>query len=154
MSNVKSTTQVRALERFSYKRIQGLKYKTVFNNGYSQGITSAQKTFNKISHVAVLRWLPIGAIFLGIIAEVKNAESRFDFCCSGAKSENNHLNRGKCFHLYRKQYTKYGVSVCSFVIINFVTYTIFAIYPQIVGPTVDQPSSSTRNGNPENQSRD
>lgn len=79
MSNVKSTTQVRALERFSYKRIQGLKYKTVFNNGYSQGITSAQKTFNKISHVAVLRWLPIGAIFLGIIAEVKNAESRFDF---------------------------------------------------------------------------
>lgn len=104
MSNVKSTTQVRAVERFSYKRIQGLKYKTVFNNGYSQGITSAQKTFNKISHVAVLRWLPIGAIFLGIIAVVKNAESRFDSCCSGAKSENNHLVRGKCFHLYRKQY--------------------------------------------------
>ncbi|PFX26007.1 Protein NLRC3 [Stylophora pistillata] len=114
----------------------------------------APKTFNKISHLAVLVWFVIGAIFLGIFTEVENTESRFDFRCGGAETENTDLVRGDCFQQYEEQYNKYGVPIYGFVTINFFLIALVcAIFSQIVRKTVDELSPSTRNGDRESQSR-
>ncbi|CAH3042760.1 unnamed protein product [Pocillopora meandrina] len=114
------------------------------------------KAFNKYSHFAVVSiWFVMGATFLGIFIEVENTEPRFDFRCGGAKTENIDLVRGKCFQQYMKQYNKYGVPVYGFVIINFcLIAAVYAVYSQIVKNTVNELSSSTRNGDPESQSGD
>ncbi|CAH3042752.1 unnamed protein product [Pocillopora meandrina] len=118
------------------------------------------KAFNKYSHFAVVSiWFVMGATFLGIFIEVENTEPRFDFRCGGAKktlnTENIDLVRGKCFRQYMKHYNKYGVPVYGFVIINFfLIAAVYAVYSQIVKNTVNELSSSTRNGDPESQSGD
>ena len=66
----------------------------------------APKTFNRVSHAAIVIWILIGVIFLGIFADAENGESRYDFRCGVAKSENIDLVRGKCFELYQKQYNR------------------------------------------------
>nr|XP_058959174.1 NACHT, LRR and PYD domains-containing protein 5-like [Pocillopora verrucosa] len=113
------------------------------------------KTFNTVSHAAVVIWILIGVIFLGIFADAENSESRYDFRCGGAKSENIDLVRGRCFELYEKQYNKHDVPIYAFVIMNFFLIgTVCAIYSQIASPTVDQLSPSARNGDLEGQLRD
>lgn len=93
----------------------------------------ARRTFNKISYAAVLIWFVISVIFFGIFAEVENTESRYDFWCGGAKSENIDLIRGECFEKYEKQHNKYGVPVYGFVITNFLLIAIVCvIYSQTV----------------------
>ena len=116
----------------------------------------APRTFNKISYAAVLIWFVISVIFFGIFAEVENTESRYDFRCGGAKSENIDLIRGECFEKYEKQHNKYGVPVYGFVITNFLLIAIVCvIYSQTVRNTVDHLSSSSRDRDPESgQSRD
>ena len=110
----------------------------------------APKTFNKISYAAVLIWFVISVIFFGTFAEVENTESRYDFRCGGANSENIDLVRGECFEKYEKQYNKFGVPVYGFVIINFLLIGIVCIvYSQIVRNTVDHLSSSSPNSDPE-----
>ena len=113
------------------------------------------KTFNRVSHAAVVIWILIGVIFLGIFADAEHSESRYDFHCGEAKSENIDLVRGRCFGLYEKLYNKHDVPIYAFVIMNFFLIgTVCAIYSQIVSPTVDQLSSSARNGDVEGQLRD
>ena len=116
----------------------------------------ARRTFNKISYAAVLIWFVISVIFFGIFAEVENTESRYDFRCGGAKSENIDLIRGECFEKYEKQHNKYGVPVYGFVITNFLLIAIVCvIYSQTVSNTVAHLSSSSRDRDPESgQSRD
>ena len=110
----------------------------------------APKTFNKISYAAVLIWFVISVIFFGTFAEVENTESRYDFRCGGANSENIDLVRGECFEKYEKQYNKFGVPVYGFVIINFLLIGIVCVvYSQIVRNTVDHLSSSSPNSDPE-----
>ena len=113
------------------------------------------KTFHRVSHAAVVIWILIGVIFLGIFADAENSESRYDFSCGEAKSENIDLVHGRCFGLYEKLYNKHDVPIYAFVIMNFFLIgTVCAIYSQIVSPTVDQLSSSARNGDVEGQLRD
>ena len=115
----------------------------------------APKTFNKVSHAAVVIWILIGVIFLGIFADAENGESRYDFRCGVAKSENIDLVRGKCFELYEKQYNRHALPTYGFVIMNFFLIgTVCAIYSRIASPTVDQLSPSARNGDLERQSPD
>ena len=115
----------------------------------------APKTFNKVSHAAVVLWILIGVIFLGIFADAENGESRYDFRCGVAKSENIDLVRGKCFELYEKQYNRHALPTYGFVIMNFFLIgTVCAIYSRIASPTVDQLSLSARNGDLERQSPD
>ena len=112
------------------------------------------KTFSKIPYVAVVIWILIGVIFLGIFADMENNEPRFDFNCGGAKSENIKVVRGICYEKYVKQYNKFALPVYGFVIMNFVLIIfVCVIYSQIVRPTVNRLSRSIRNGDPERQSR-
>ena len=69
-----------------------------------------------------------------------NSESRIDFRCSGAKSENVDIVRGKCCEKYMKQYNKFGFPVYGFVILNLVFIALVcAIYSQImIRPKLDQ----------------
>ena len=113
------------------------------------------KTFNTVSHAAVVIWILIGVIFLGIFADAENSESRYDFRCGGAKSENIDLVRGRCFELYEKQYNKHDFPIYAFVIMNFFLIgTVCAIYSQIASLTINQLSPSARNGDLEGQLRD
>ena len=115
----------------------------------------APKTFNRVSHAAIVIWILIGVIFLGIFADAENSESRYDFRCGGAKSEKIDLVRGKCFELYEKKYNKHALPTYGFVIMNFFLIgTVCVIYSKIVSPTVDQLSLSARNGDLERQSPD
>ncbi|XP_066028258.1 NACHT, LRR and PYD domains-containing protein 3-like [Pocillopora verrucosa] len=115
----------------------------------------APKTFNKVSYVAVVFWIPIGVIFLGIFAEIENSESRYDFYCGGAKSDDIDLVSGKCLELYEERYNKHGVAIYCFVLLNFFLIgTVCAIYSQIVSHTVDQLLRSARDGDLERQSPD
>ena len=113
------------------------------------------KTFNRVSHAAVVVWILIGVIFLGIFADAESSESRYDFRCGGANSENIDLVRGRCFELYEKQYNKHDVATYGFVTMNFfLIATVCAIYSQIASPTVDRLSPSARNDDLERQSPD
>ena len=71
---------------------------------------------------------------------MENSESRIDFRCSGAKSENVDIVRGKCCEKYMKQYNKFGFPVYGFVILNLVFIALVcAIYSQImIRPKLDQ----------------
>ncbi|CAH3164896.1 unnamed protein product, partial [Pocillopora meandrina] len=110
------------------------------------------KTFNRVSHAAVVIWILIGVIFLGIFADAENSESRYDFRCDVTKGRNIDLVRGRCFELYEKQYNKHDVPIYTFVIMNFFLIgTVCVIYSQIASPTVDQLSPSARNGDVERQ---
>ena len=113
------------------------------------------KTFNTVSHAAVVVWILIGVIFLGIFADAENSESRYDFRCDVAKGRNIDLVRGRCFELYEKQYNKHDVPIYAFVIMNFFLIgTVCVIYSQIASPTVDQLPPSARNGDLKGQLRD
>ena len=97
----------------------------------------APKTFNTVSHAAIVIWILIGVIFLGIFADAENGESRYDFRCGVAKSENIDLVRGKCFELYEKQYNRHALPTYGFVIMNFFLIgTVCAIYSRIASPTL------------------
>ncbi len=109
------------------------------------------KTFNRLSYAAVISWVLLGVILLGIFAEMDNTESRFDFRC-GAKSENIDLVRGKCFEQYEKQYNKFGIPVYGFVIVNFsMIATVCVIYSQVVKSRVDQLLEANLNTDVERQ---
>ena len=113
------------------------------------------KTFNKISHVTVLSWIPIGIIFLGIFAHMENTEFKSDFHCDGPESENVYFDVGRCFDKYETQYNKYSVPTTGFVITNFLFIGIVCImYTQVVRTTIDQLSQSTRDDDLERLSRD
>ncbi|XP_078361506.1 uncharacterized protein LOC144645842 [Oculina patagonica] len=109
------------------------------------------KTFNRLSYAAVISWVLFGVILLGIFAEMDNSESRFDFRC-GAKSENMDLVRGKCFEQYEQQYSKFGIPVYGFVIVNFSTIAIVCvIYSQFVKSRVEQLLEANLNRDAERQ---
>ena len=113
------------------------------------------KTFNKVHYVAVGFWILISVIFFAIFVDMENSESRFDFRCGGAKSENVDVVRGECYEKYMKQYNKFGFPMFGFVIINFFFLALVcAIYSQIVRSKVDQLSRGNRNGDQERQLRD
>ena len=82
----------------------------------------------------------ISVIFFAIFFDMENSESRIDFRCSGAKSENVDIVRGKCCEKYMKQYNKFGFPVYGFVILNLVFIAlVWAIYSQImIRPKLDQ----------------
>ena len=110
------------------------------------------KTFGKIQYVAVVLWILIGVLFLGIFADMENSEPRFDFRCGAAKSENIDLVRGECYEKYQEQYNKFAFPVYGFVIMNFVLIMcVCAIYSRIVRPTVNRLSRIFRNGDPQRQ---
>ena len=110
------------------------------------------KTFNKVHYVAVGFWILISVIFFAIFVDMENSESRFDFRCGGAKSENVDVVRGECYEKYMKQYNKFGFPMFGFVIINFVLIALVcAIYSQVVRSKVDQLSRGNRNGDQERQ---
>ena len=97
------------------------------------------KTLNKFSYVAVICWILSGGTLFGIFADTENSESRFDFRCRGAKSENIDFVRGKCFQIYDKTYNQFTIPVYGFVIVNFFLIGIVCvIYSQIVKSTVEQ----------------
>ena len=113
----------------------------------------APKTFNRISYIAVICWIPLGLILLGIFAEMENSESRFDFRCA-AESEKIDLVRGECFKQYEKQYNKSGVPVFGFVILNFFFIGIVGgIYSQVVTSRVNQLQATNRGRSPETKRR-
>ena len=113
------------------------------------------KTFNKVHYVAVGFWILFSVIFFAIFVDMENSESRFDFRCGGAKSENVDVVRGECYEKYMKQYNKFGFPMFGFVIINFFFLALVcAIYSQIVRSKVDQLSRGNRNGDQERQLRD
>ena len=98
------------------------------------------KTFSKLSFVAVICWIPLGVILLGIFADMENSESRFDFSCDSAES-NKDLIEGKCFEQYEKRYNK--LPVYGFVVVNFGLIALVAvIYSQIVKSRVDDLESA------------
>ena len=114
------------------------------------------KTLNKLSYAAVICWILFGGTLFGIFADMENSESRFDFQCGGAKSENTDLVRGKCFDKYEELYNKYSIPVYGFVIVNFSLIAIVCvIYSQFVKSRVEQLLEGNRNnGDTERQSPD
>ena len=113
----------------------------------------APKTFNRISYIAVMCWIPLGLILLGIFAEMENSESRFDFRCA-AESEKMDFVRGECFEQYEKQYNKSGVPVFGFVILNFFFIGIVGgIYSQVVKSRVNQLLAAHHGRPPERKRR-
>ena len=103
------------------------------------------KAFNKVHYVAVVFWILISVIFLAIFVDMENNESRFDFRCGGAKSENVDIVRGKCYEKYMKQYNKFGFPIFGFVILNLVLIAfVCAIYSKIGSVKVDQLSRGIR----------
>ena len=110
------------------------------------------KTFNKIRYLAVVFWILLGVIFLAVFADMESSESRLDFRCGVAKSENIDVVRKECYEKYEEQYNKFGFPVYGFVILNFVLIIfVCVIYSQILRPTVNRLSRSIRNGDPERQ---
>ena len=61
------------------------------------------KTFNKVHYVTVGFWILISIIFFAIFVDMENSESRFDFRCGGAKSENVDVVRGECYEKYHRR---------------------------------------------------
>ena len=109
------------------------------------------KTFNRISYIAVICWIVVGVILLGIFAEMENSAFRFDFRCA-AKSEKMDLVREQCFEQYKKLYNKSGVPVYAFVILNFTLIGIVGvIYSQVVKARVDQLLAANRGRDAERQ---
>ena len=110
------------------------------------------KTFSKIRYLAVVFWILLGVIFLAVFADMESSESRLDFRCGVAKSENIDVVRKECYEKYEEQYNKFGFPAYGFVILNFVLIIfVCVIYSQILRPTVNRLSRSIRNGDPERQ---
>ena len=110
------------------------------------------KTFSKIRYLAVVFWILLGVIFLAVFADMESSESRLDFRCGVAKSENIDVVRKECYEKYEEQYNKFGFPVYGFVILNFVLIIfVCVIYSQILRPTVNRLSRSIRNGDSERQ---
>ena len=100
--------------------------------------------------MVVVFWILISIVFFGIFFDMENSESRFDFRCGGAKSENVDAVHGKCYEKYMKQYNKFSFPIFGLVIANFlILVLVCAIYSQIVRPKVDQLSRGIRIGDPE-----
>ena len=113
------------------------------------------KTFHRVHYVGVVFRILISVIFFAIFVDMENSEPRFDFRCSGAKSENVDTVRGKCYEKYMKKYNKFGFPVYGFVILNLVLIALVcAIYSQIVRPKVDHLSRGIRIGDQERQLQD
>ena len=110
------------------------------------------KAYNKIHYVAVVIWILISVVFFAIFFEMDNKESRLDFRCGGAKSENVTIVHRKCYEKYTKQYNKFGIPFYRFVIFNLSLSTLAcAMYSLIVRSKVDQLSRGIKSGNPEGQ---
>ena len=104
------------------------------------------KSFHRVHRVCVFFWILITTLFFGVLLDMENSESRFDFSCGGAKSDNADAVSGKCYQKYMKQHNKFGFPIYGFVLINFVILALVcAIYSQIVGPKIDQLSRGNRN---------
>ena len=104
------------------------------------------KTFNTVHYAILALWFLISTIPIGIFVDMEIGESRYDFRCGGAKSENVDVVRGKCYEKYMKQYNRLGFPVIGFVIINaFFVALPCAIYSFKMGPKVDQLSRGIRN---------
>ena len=115
----------------------------------------APKTLNKVSYVVVICWILLGVTLLGIFGDMEDSESRFDFHCGGAKSENTDLVRGKCLDKYEELYNKYSIPVYGFVIVNFFLIPIVCvIYSQFVKSRVEQLLEGNLIGDAERQSPD
>ena len=113
------------------------------------------KTFHRVHYVGVVFRILISVIFFAIFVDMENSEPRFDFRCSGAKSENVDTVRGKCYEKYMKKYNKFSFPVYGFVILNLVLIALVcAIYSQIVRPKVDHLSRGIRIGDQERQLQD
>ena len=113
------------------------------------------KTFGKIPYALVVTWILLSVVILAVFTDMESSESRLDFRCFGAKSENIDLVWRKCYEKYEEQYNKFALPAYGFVIMNFVPITfVCVIYSQIVRPTVDRLSQCIRNGDPERQSHD
>ena len=113
------------------------------------------KTFGKIPYALVVTWILLSVVILAVFTGMESSESRLDFRCFGAKSENIDLVWRKCYEKYEEQYNKFALPAYGFVIMNFVPITfVCVIYSQIVRPTVDRLSQCIRNGDPERQSHD
>ena len=97
------------------------------------------KCFPAIPYILVVVRILIGGIFFYVFVDMENNESRYDFRCSGAKTENIDFVRGKCYEKYMKQYNKFGFPFAGFVILNLVLLALVcAIYSHKVRPKVDQ----------------
>ena len=113
------------------------------------------KTFGKIPYALVVTWILLSVVILAVFTDMESSESRLDFRCFGAKSENIDLVWRKCYEKYEEQYKKFALPAYAFVIMNFVPITfVCIIYSLIVRPTVDRLSQCIRNGDPERQSHD
>ena len=118
----------------------------------------APKTFSRPSYVAIVCWILLGVTLFGIFADTENSESRFDFRCGGAKSENVDLVRGKCFEQYEKLFNKFSIPVYGFVIINFsligivcVIYSQIAKFRDVTQLENSHDGNVERQSNPDNQ---
>ncbi|CAH3043695.1 unnamed protein product [Pocillopora meandrina] len=110
------------------------------------------KAFNQVHYVAMVFWILISGIFLGIFVDMEINESRSDFRCGGAKIENVDVVRGKCYEIYMNQYNKYGFPIFGFVIFNLVLIVfVCAIYSKIGSAKVKQLSRGIRNDDQERQ---
>ena len=113
------------------------------------------KTFGKIPYAVVVAWILENVVILAVFTDMEISESRLDFRCVGAKSENIDLVWRKCYEKYEEQYNKFALPAYGFVIMNFVPITfVCVIYSQIVRPTVDRLSRCIRKGDPKRQSHD
>ena len=97
------------------------------------------KYFPTIPYILVVVRILIGGIFFYVFVDMENNDSRYDFRCSGAKSENIDFVRGKCYEKYMKHYNKFGFPFAGFVILNLALIAVVcAIYSHKVRPKVDQ----------------
>ena len=98
------------------------------------------KAFNKLSFVAVIFWIPLGVILLGIVADVES-ESKLD-CV--AESDKDDIER-KCFEQYETQFNKLSIPLYGFVIINVsVIVVVSVIYSQCIKSTVEELEDQNR----------
>ena len=98
------------------------------------------KTFNKLSFVAVIFWIPLGVILLGIVADVES-ESKLD-CV--AESDKDDIER-KCFQQYEKQFNKLSIPLYGFVVINVsVIVAVSVFYSQCIKSTVEELEDQNR----------
>ena len=103
----------------------------------------APKTLHWFSYVTNVCWIFLGIILSAIFLDIENSEPRFDFHCSS--NGDKELIRGKCYEQYEKQYSKFGIPVYGFVIINFlVTASVCGIYSQAMKKRVDKLEGRTR----------
>ena len=95
------------------------------------------KTYNKVGYGFIVLWIIIGAILIGIFAEMEISESN-DFRCA-AKLEKMDLVRAKCFEQYTNRHSKTSFPIVAFAILNFILSGFFCIiYSIYVDSKVDR----------------